>query len=85
MRNSLNKHCQIEPDNKKDFHRELLRVLYLAKKIRREYPRMRLAGTITQFVVGAVAISPNLLILNNCAFAPRNVLLPISCWKVIER
>ena len=39
---------------KKDFQRELLRMLQLAEQIRRTYPYEKLAGTVTQFVVGAV-------------------------------
>lgn len=39
---------------KKDFQRELLSMLQLAEKIRREHPYQKLAGTVTQFVVGAV-------------------------------
>src|SRR5436305_4739185 len=39
---------------KKDFQRELLRMLQLAEQIRREHPYQKLAGTVTQFVVGAV-------------------------------
>ncbi len=39
---------------KKDFQRELLNMLQLAEKIRCEYPYQKLAGTVTQFVVGAV-------------------------------
>ena len=39
---------------KKDFERELLRVLQLAARIRSEHPHERLARTVTQFVVGAV-------------------------------
>jgi len=39
---------------KKDFQRELLRMLQLAEQIRRAYPYEKLAGTVTQFVVGAV-------------------------------
>jgi predicted DNA-binding helix-hairpin-helix protein len=51
---------------KKDFHHELLRMLYLAEKIRREHPHMKLAGTVTQFVVGAVGdTDQELLALSN--------------------
>lgn len=39
---------------KKDFERELLRMLQLAEQIRRAHPYEKLAGTVTQFVVGAV-------------------------------
>jgi predicted DNA-binding helix-hairpin-helix protein len=39
---------------KKDFERELLRMLQLAEEIRRAHPYEKLAGTVTQFVVGAV-------------------------------
>src|SRR2546426_11290686 len=39
---------------KKDFQRELLNMLQLAEKIRCEHPYQKLAGTVTQFVVGAV-------------------------------
>ncbi len=39
---------------KKDFQRELLSMLQMAEKIRREHPYQKLAGTVTQFVVGAV-------------------------------
>ena len=39
---------------KKDFISELLSMLHLADKIRREHPEQKLAGTVTQFVVGAV-------------------------------
>ncbi len=39
---------------KKDFQRELLSMLQLAEKIRRTHPYEKLAGTVTQFVVGAV-------------------------------
>ncbi len=39
---------------KKDFQRELLSMLQLAEEIRRTHPYERLAGTVTQFVVGAV-------------------------------
>ena len=46
--------CLNELAPKKDFHRELLNMLQLAEEIRREHPYERLAGTVTQFVVGAV-------------------------------
>ena len=39
---------------KKDFQRELLSMLHLAEQIRRAHPYEKLAGTVTQFVVGAV-------------------------------
>ncbi|HCI79529.1 MAG TPA: radical SAM protein [Ktedonobacter sp.] len=39
---------------KKDFAGELLSVLQLAETIRRQHPYEKLAGTVTQFVVGAV-------------------------------
>jgi len=39
---------------KKDFQRELLRMVQLAAEIRRTHPYEQLAGTVTQFVVGAV-------------------------------
>ncbi|MCA9903750.1 MAG: radical SAM protein [Anaerolineae bacterium] len=39
---------------KKEFTRELLNMLTLAAQIRREHPREKLAGSVTQFVVGAV-------------------------------
>ncbi|QBD76290.1 radical SAM protein [Ktedonosporobacter rubrisoli] len=39
---------------KKDFERELLRMLRWTAEIRRQHPEERLAGTVTQFVVGAV-------------------------------
>ena len=39
---------------KKDFQRELVHMLQLAEEIRRSHPYERLAGTVTQFVVGAV-------------------------------
>lgn len=39
---------------KKDFKRELLTMLQWAENIRREHPYQKLAGTVTQFVVGAV-------------------------------
>ncbi len=39
---------------KKDFQRELLGMLQLAEQIRRTHPYEKLAGTVTQFVVGAV-------------------------------
>jgi predicted DNA-binding helix-hairpin-helix protein len=39
---------------KKEFQRELFSMLHLAEKIRRAHPSEKLAGTVTQFVVGAV-------------------------------
>ncbi len=39
---------------KKDFQRELLSMLQGAEQIRRSHPYEKLAGTVTQFVVGAV-------------------------------
>ncbi len=39
---------------KKQFEAELLNMLRLAEKIRREHPHQKLARTVTQFVVGAV-------------------------------
>ena len=39
---------------KKDFQRELLSMLQLAEQLRRTHPNEKLAGTVTQFVVGAV-------------------------------
>lgn len=39
---------------KKEFLRELLGMLQLAERIRREHPEQRLARSVTQFVVGAV-------------------------------
>src|SRR5437773_1383431 len=39
---------------KKDFQQELLNMLHLAQEIRRTHPYEKLAGTVTQFVVGAV-------------------------------
>jgi predicted DNA-binding helix-hairpin-helix protein len=39
---------------KKDFERELLTMLLWAQEIRRKHPYEKLAGTVTQFVVGAV-------------------------------
>ena len=39
---------------KKDFQRELLSMLQLAEEIRHTHPYEKLAGTVTQFVVGAV-------------------------------
>ncbi|MBA2396144.1 MAG: radical SAM protein [Ktedonobacteraceae bacterium] len=39
---------------KKDFQRQLFSMLQLAEQIRRTHPDEKLAGTVTQFVVGAV-------------------------------
>lgn len=39
---------------KKDFQNSLLRMLQAAEQIRRTHPHEKLAGTVTQFVVGAV-------------------------------
>lgn len=39
---------------RKEFQRELFSMLHLAEKIRRAHPSEKLAGTVTQFVVGAV-------------------------------
>jgi predicted DNA-binding helix-hairpin-helix protein len=39
---------------RKDFQRDLLGMLQLAEQIRRAHPNEKLAGTVTQFVVGAV-------------------------------
>src|SRR5579859_3938054 len=51
---------------KKDFQRELLSILQLAEEIRREHPYEKLAGTVTQFVVGAVGdTDQELLSLSN--------------------
>ncbi len=51
---------------KKDFQRELLSVLQLAEQIRRTHPYEKLAGTVTQFVVGAVGdTDQELLSLSN--------------------
>jgi predicted DNA-binding helix-hairpin-helix protein len=51
---------------KKDFQRELMRMLQLAGQIRREHPRQKLAGSVTQFVVGAVGDTDHeLLSLSN--------------------
>lgn len=51
---------------KKDFQRELLSMLQLAEQIRREHPYQKLAGTVTQFVVGAVGdTDQELLSLSN--------------------
>ncbi len=51
---------------KKDFQRELLGMLQLAEQIRRQHPSQKLAGTVTQFVVGAVGDTDHeLLALSN--------------------
>jgi predicted DNA-binding helix-hairpin-helix protein len=51
---------------KKDFQRELLNMVRLAEEIRREHPYEKLAGTVTQFVVGAVGdTDQELLSLSN--------------------
>jgi predicted DNA-binding helix-hairpin-helix protein len=39
---------------RKEFQRELLDTVHLSEQIRRAHPSERLAGTVTQFVVGAV-------------------------------
>jgi predicted DNA-binding helix-hairpin-helix protein len=51
---------------KKDFQRELLNMLQLAEGIRGAHPYEKLAGTVTQFVVGAVGdTDQELLSLSN--------------------
>src|SRR5579859_6232405 len=51
---------------KKDFQRELLSMLQQAEQIRRTHPYEKLAGTVTQFVVGAVGdTDQELLSLSN--------------------
>ena len=51
---------------KKDFQRELLNMLQLAEEIRHTHPYEKLAGTVTQFVVGAVGDTDHeLLSLSN--------------------
>jgi predicted DNA-binding helix-hairpin-helix protein len=51
---------------KKDFQHELLRMLQLAEQIRRTHPYEKLAGSVTQFVVGAVGdTDQELLSLSN--------------------
>jgi predicted DNA-binding helix-hairpin-helix protein len=51
---------------KKDFQRELLHMLQLAEGIRSTHPYEKLAGTVTQFVVGAVGdTDQELLLLSN--------------------
>ena len=54
---------------KKDFKRELLTMLHWAEAIRREHPYEKLAGTVTQFVVGAVGDTDSeLLSLSNLLY-----------------
>lgn len=48
---------------KKDFQRDLLGMLQLAEQIRRTHPYEKLAGTVTQFVVGAVGDTDRELLL----------------------
>jgi predicted DNA-binding helix-hairpin-helix protein len=51
---------------KKNFQRELLSMLQLAETIRRQHPHLKLANTVTQFVVGAVGdTDQELLTLSN--------------------
>src|SRR6266852_5924124 len=51
---------------KKNFQHELLSMLQLAEQIRRTHPYEKLAGTVTQFVVGAVGdTDQELLSLSN--------------------
>ncbi len=51
---------------KKDFERDLLTMLRWAEDIRRKHPYEKLAGTVTQFVVGAVGDTDHeLLSLSN--------------------
>ena len=51
---------------KKDFQRELLSMLQQAEQIRRTHPYEKLAGTVTQFVVGVVGdTDQELLSLSN--------------------
>jgi predicted DNA-binding helix-hairpin-helix protein len=51
---------------KKDFQRELLSMLQLAETIRQQHPHLKLANTVTQFVVGAVGdTDQELLTLSN--------------------
>src|SRR5438105_4938174 len=51
---------------KKDFERELVTMLRWAEEIRRTHPYEKLAGTVTQFVVGAVGdTDQELLSLSN--------------------
>jgi len=51
---------------KKDFERDLLPMLRWAEEIRRKHPDEKLAGTVTQFVVGAVGdTDQELLSLSN--------------------
>ena len=54
---------------KKDFKRELLTMLQWAEVIRREHPYEKLAGTVTQFVVGAVGDTDHeLLTMSNMLY-----------------
>ena len=54
---------------KKDFQRELLSMLQLAEALRREHPYEKLAGTVTQFVVGAVGDTDHeLLAMSNMLY-----------------
>src|SRR5437764_10364443 len=54
---------------KKDFQRELLSMLQLAEQIRHTHPYEKLAGTVTQFVVGAVGdTDQELLSLSNLLY-----------------
>jgi predicted DNA-binding helix-hairpin-helix protein len=51
---------------KKDFEHDLLTMLRWAEEIRRKHPDEKLAGTVTQFVVGAVGdTDQELLLLSN--------------------
>ncbi len=59
---------------KKDFQKELLGMLQLAEQIRREHPYEKLAGTVTQFVVGAVGdTDQELLSLSNLLYRKANL------------
>ncbi len=54
---------------KKDFQRELLSMLQQAEQIRQTHPYEKLAGTVTQFVVGAVGdTDQELLSLSNTLY-----------------
>ena len=54
---------------KKDFQRELLGMLQLTEQIRQTHPYEKLAGTVTQFVVGAVGdTDQELLSLSNTLY-----------------
>jgi predicted DNA-binding helix-hairpin-helix protein len=54
---------------KKDFQRELVTMLQWAEAIRREHPYEKLAGTVTQFVVGAVGdTDQELLAMSNLLY-----------------